>query len=316
MYAIETEKLVRTYNVKGVRVRALDGVTMKVPMGSVVALVGPNGAGKTTLIKILSTLLLPTSGRARVMGHDVVKEEREVRRNIGLVLTGERLFYYRLTGLENLVFFGSLYNIGLREVKERAAELLELVGLSRWANVPYMKYSLGMQRRLALARALIHDPPVLLLDEPTLGLDPVSARELRSLVRMVSRGKGVLFTSHYMGEVEGLADYIYVIKAGRLVAEGTPDSLKSRLGKVVEVDMRLDSVPKDLMRYVVYVRGDRARLRVPEQALGQVNGSATLIGTQEPTLEDVYAYLVGEEVMEIDFRSRRGGWGRWGRGLT
>ncbi len=314
MYAVETIDLVRTYRVKNAEVWALNGVTLRVPTGSVVALVGPNGAGKTTLIKILSTLLLPTSGRALVMGYDVVREEGEVRRNIGLVLTGERLFYYRLTGLENLIFFGSLYNIGLREVKERAQQLLELVGLGRWANVPYMKYSLGMQRRLALARALIHDPPVLLLDEPTLGLDPVSARELRSLVRMVSRGKGVLFTSHYMGEVEGLADYIYVIRSGGVVAEGTPEFLKGRVGKVVEVDMSVESVPRDLMRYVVYVRGDRARLRLPEATLAQVNGSAVLLGTHEPTLEDVYAYLVGEEVMEIDFRSRRGGWGRWARG--
>mgnify|MGYP001772645585 CR=1 FL=1 len=313
MYAIETIELVRSYRYRGAEVRALNGVNIRVPQGSVVALVGPNGAGKTTLIKILSTLLTPTSGNAFVMGYDVTREEREVRRSIGLVLAGERLFYYRLTGLENLVFFGSLYDIGLREVKERARELLALVGLARWADVQYMKYSLGMQRRLALARALIHDPPVLLLDEPTLGLDPVSARELRSLVRIVSRGKAVLFTSHYMGEVEGLADYIYVIRGGRIVAEGTPDALKGRVGKVVEVDMRADSVPKGLMRYVVFVRGDRARLRLPGDELDRVNGSATVLGSHEPTLEDVYAYLVGEETMEIDFRSR-GGWGRgWAR---
>ncbi|MGC9071496.1 MAG: ABC transporter ATP-binding protein [Acidilobus sp.] len=313
MEAVETADLTRIFRVKDLVVKALNGVNLRVRRGAAVALVGPNGAGKTTLIKILATLLMPTSGKAYVMGYDVTREEKGVRRNLGLVLTGERLFYYRLTGYENLVFFGSLYDMGLSEVKAKARELLQLVGLSRWANVQYMKYSLGMQRRLALARALIHDPPVLLLDEPTLGLDPVSAREFRSLVRVVSRGKAVLFTSHYMGEVEGLADYIYVIKGGRIVAEGTSDLLKRKVGRVIEVDYRADTVPKELMRYVVFIRGERARLRVPEEAMEFLNGSGTVLGSYEPTLEDVYAFLVGEEIMDIDFRSRSR-WRGWARG--
>jgi ABC-2 type transport system ATP-binding protein len=315
--AIRTEDLVRVFKVKGLEVRALNGVSVRVRKGNVVALVGPNGAGKTTLIKILSTLLTPTSGKAYIMGYDVTSQEREVRRSIGLVLTGERLFYYRLTGYENLVFFGSLYNMSLSEVRRRAREVLNMVGLSRWADVQYMKYSLGMQRRLALARALMHDPPVLLLDELTLGLDPVSARELRSLLRSLSEDKAVLFTSHYMGEVEGLADYIYVIKDGRIIAEGTPEELKRLVGKVVEADVPFDLVPRELMRYVVFVRGGKARVRAPNEVLSPVNGSAEVLGVSEPTLEDVYAHLVGEEAFEIDFRSRGrwrgGGWAaRWG----
>ncbi|MGC9209975.1 MAG: ABC transporter ATP-binding protein [Acidilobus sp.] len=313
MEAVETSELSRIFKVRGVQIRALDRVSIKVSLGSVVALVGPNGAGKTTLLKILATLITPTSGRAFVMGYDVVRDEREVRRSLGIVLTGERLFYYRLTGYENLVFFGSLYDMSLPEVKGRARELLELVGLSRWADVPYMKYSLGMQRRLALARALLHDPPVLLLDEPTLGLDPVSAREFRSLVKVLSKGKAVLFTSHYMGEVEGLADYIYVIKGGRIIAHGTPHVLKSIVKRVFEVDYRVDNLPRDLMRFVAFVRGDMARLRVPEPAMDLLNGSGNVLGSYEPTLEDVYAYLVGEEGMEMDFRARARwrGFGQW-----
>ena len=290
---------------------------MKVPLGSVVALVGPNGSGKTTLIKILSTLLLPTSGSAYVMGHDVVKDVKEVRRSIGLMLTGERLFYYRLTGYENLLFFATLYDMPLAEAKARARELLEAVGLGRWGDVQYMKYSLGMQRRLALARALIHDPPVLLLDEPTLGMDPVSARELRGLIKVMAKDKAVLFTSHYMGEVEGLADYIYVIKYGNIVARGTPQELKSMVGSVLEVRARFDGVPRDLRRFVVFVRDSVAWLRVPKSMEGALGDGAEVVGEDQATLEDVYAYLVGETQLEIDYRSRRGGWGGrsvWGGG--
>ena len=295
-------------------VRALDKVSVKVPLGSVVALVGPNGAGKTTLIKILSTLLLPTSGSAYVMGHDVVKDVKEVRRSIGLMLTGERLFYYRLTGYENLLFFATLYDMPLAEAKARARELLEAVGLGRWGDVQYMKYSLGMQRRLALARALIHDPPVLLLDEPTLGMDPVSARELRGLIKVMARDKAVLFTSHYMGEVEGLADYIYVIKYGRIVAQGTPQELKSMVGSVLEVKARFDEIPRDLQRFVVFVRDGAAWLRVPKSMADALGDGAEIVGEDQATLEDVYAYLVGETPLEIDYRSRRGGRGGWGGG--
>ncbi|MFP3287307.1 MAG: ABC transporter ATP-binding protein [Acidilobus sp.] len=307
--------MTRTFRVKSVEVKALDGVSVRVPKSSVVALVGPNGSGKTTLIKILSTLLLPTSGKAYVMGHDVIKEVKEVRGSLGLVLTGERLFYYRLTGYENLLFFASLYNMSLGEARQRAREVLELVGLSRWADVQYMKYSLGMQRRLALARALIHDPPVVLLDEPTLGLDPVSARELRGLVKLLSREKAVLMTSHYMGEVEGLADYIYVIKYGKIIAQGTPAELKAAVGKVAEVSLPYDAVPKDLRRFMVFVRGNRAVLRVPSNIVDKLDGRAEYYRNDDPTLEDVYAALVGEEMMEIDYRVRARG-GRGWRGGT
>ncbi|TRM80827.1 ABC transporter ATP-binding protein, partial [Sulfolobus sp. F3] len=230
---IEVVNISKIFKIRRKVIKALDDVTFKIEKKSIGALVGPNGAGKTTLIKILSTLLIPTTGDAIVNGYSVTREEKKVRESIGLVTVSERLFYYRLTALENLIFFASLQNLSLSDAKKRANELLELVGLSEWANIPYMKFSTGMQRKLALARALITDPPILLLDEPTLGLDPLSARMFRDLVRRISREKTVLLTSHYMKDIEELAEKIILLKKGKVLVEGTRETLKNYLGKVV-----------------------------------------------------------------------------------
>src|SRR5439155_16528577 len=211
-----------------------------VGQGELFGLLGPNGAGKTTTIKMLITLLLPTAGSAQVLGYDVVRDAREVRRRIGYVFGGERGLYDRLSGFDNLRYFAELYAVPPREQRRRIGELLELVGLAGRENERVEGYSRGMRQRLHIARGLLHDPPVMFLDEPTLGVDPVGARELRTTIaQLVEAGKTVLLTTHYMFEADQLCDRIAVIAKGKIVADGTPAELKSHVvdRTVVEVEV-------------------------------------------------------------------------------
>src|SRR5437764_6764944 len=213
MAVIEAVDLQRTYKTstgtfrrRSVEVEAVRGVTFAVEHGELFGLLGPNGAGKTTTIKMLITLLLPTAGSARVLGYDVVKDAREVRRRIGYVFGGERGLYDRLSGFDNLRYFAELYAVPPREQRRRIGELLELVGLAGREHERVEGYSRGMRQRLHIARGLVHDPPVMFLDEPTLGLDPVGARELRTLVATLvgEQRKTVLLTTHSMFEADQL----------------------------------------------------------------------------------------------------------------
>jgi ABC-2 type transport system ATP-binding protein len=306
--AISVQKVSKTFKYKGREIRAIQEVSFDQPKGSVWALVGHNGAGKTTLIKILSTLIIPSSGEAYVNGYSVTKEEKKVRASIGLVTVSERLFYYRLTGLDNLIFFASLQGLSLSEARRRGREIMELLGLGNWVDVPYMKYSTGMQRRLALARALLTDPPVMFMDEPTLGLDPLSARVFRELIRQISRTKTILMTSHYLKEVEELASNIVVMKRGKVAAIGTPQELKRIVGKVVEVKVR--EIPPGMGKFVVSSDGRSVTLRLPAS---YVDGLRVEEEREvEPTLDDLYIYLIGEqEEGERVERVRRGGGWTW-----
>ena len=205
------------------------GVDFAVERGELFGLLGPNGAGKTTTIKMLITLLIPTSGTARVLGRDVVEESREVRRRVGYVFGGDRGLYERLSGLDNLRYFAELYGVPARDQRARIGELLELVGLTGREKERVEGYSRGMRQRLHVARGLLHKPEVLFLDEPSIGIDPVGARELRGTVAdLRRRGTTVLLTTHYMFEADELCDRIAVIAGGRIVAEGTPADLKSQ----------------------------------------------------------------------------------------
>jgi ABC-2 type transport system ATP-binding protein len=307
---IETREIVRHYKVKGKVVKALNGVSLKVDKGEIASLVGPNGAGKSTIVKILATLVAPTSGEAYVNGYSVKRQEREVRGSVGLVTVSDRLFYYRLTGKENLLFFASLYGLTLSEAKRRCDELLGAVGLSQWGDTLYMKYSTGMQRKLALARALIHDPPVLLLDEPTLGVDVVSSRSFRELIREVSKEKTVLFTSHYMREVEELSHKVYVIRDGHLIAQGAPSELVSSVEKFVRVKLPAEVPLGELRRYVVASTDSLLELKGPESELGGIMESALYAESVRPTLEDVYVSLVGVTDDYAKEGRFRGGGGR------
>src|ERR671937_1032054 len=234
MAAIEAEKLRRSYRTttgtfrrRAVEIEAIRGIDFEVAEGELFGLLGPNGAGKTTTIKLLITLLIPTSGEARVLGFDVVKDAREVRKRVGYVFGGERGAYDRLSGLDNLRYFAELYGVPPKVQRRRIPELLELVGLRGRERERVEGYSRGMKQRLHIARGLLHDPPVIVLDEPTIGLDPVGARELRSTIAELARaGKTVLLTTHYMFEADALCDRIAVIAKGLIVAEGTPGDLK------------------------------------------------------------------------------------------
>src|SRR4051795_10495890 len=247
MPVIEAIDLRRTYRTttgvvrrKPLEVEAVRGVSFAVEQGELFGLLGPNGAGKTTTIKMLITLLLPTSGQARVLGHDVVEDPRAVRRRIGYVFGGDRGLYERLSALDNLRYFAELYGVSGRRQRERIGEVLELVGLTGREKERVEGYSRGMRQRLHIARGILHDPEVVFLDEPTIGVDPVGARALRAMIAgLVDAGKTVLLTTHYMFEADALCDRIAVIAKGQIVGEGTPEELKGNVqgGRVTEIEV-------------------------------------------------------------------------------
>ncbi|NUR92995.1 MAG: ABC transporter ATP-binding protein [Nonomuraea sp.] len=314
MTAIQIDGLSRDYRGRGgAVVHALRGIDLDVPAGQVFGLLGPNGAGKTTLARILATLLTPTSGTARVLGHDVDRDTVAVRRLVGCVFGGDSGLYERLSGRDNLRYFAELY--GVRARHARIDELLDLVGLTAKAGARVETYSRGMRQRLHLARGLIHDPAVLLLDEPTIGIDPVGARQLRSLVNdLRARGKTILLTTHYMYEADELCDDIAVIVHGRIAARGTAASLKSLVEDTRVIELELRGAGPDVLDDLRRVPGVRS-LTVEEQGQAQqvrvqADGDEELTGallkalrdtplgrvvTREPTLEDAYVRLVEEQ---------------------
>jgi ABC-2 type transport system ATP-binding protein len=210
-------------------VTAVDGLSLEVKEGELLGLLGPNGAGKTTLMKMLCTLVLPTSGTATVNGHDVVRDEQAVKELVGLISAEERSFYWRLTARQNLEFYASLYKLPRRKVRERTEELLTLVGLSDDADVRFHGYSSGMRQRLAIARGLLSEPRVLFIDEPTRSLDPVSARDVRAFLRekVVSNGKTAVLATHNMKEAEQLCDRLVIMNHGRVVAVGSIQEIRA-----------------------------------------------------------------------------------------
>jgi len=222
------------------RFRAVDGIDLRVERGEIFGVLGPNGAGKTTTMKMLATLLEPTAGSARILGLDVVHQAREVRRRMGAVLSDGRSLYWKLTARENLEYFAALYHVPAAEGRARIASVLAAVKLDDRADDYVERYSTGMRQRLVLARALLPDPELLLLDEPTVGLDPQSARDLRDRVRdLQAQGRTVLLTTHYMEEADQLCDRIAIVDHGRVVALDTPAGLKRTIGATDVVHLEI-----------------------------------------------------------------------------
>lgn len=229
---IEVNNLKRQYDStlsmrKKKTIEALKGISFSVQEGEIFGLLGPNGAGKTTTIKILTTLLAPSAGEAKIMGRNCFGEEKYIRDKINFIFGGERGLYWRLSAYENLHYFGDIYKIPEKMLKKRIPELLKLVGLDGRDKEKVEGYSKGMKQRLQIARGLINDPKILFLDEPTIGLDPVGAKELREIVKSLKcQGKTILLTTHYMYEADELCDRIAVINDGQIVDMGTAKELK------------------------------------------------------------------------------------------
>ncbi len=325
--AIEADNLVKSYitRLKSGFLRrkkrvleALKGVSFTVNYGEIFGLLGPNGAGKTTTIKILATLLLPDGGRARVAGYDVVNEAEKVRDSIGVTLTVEKGFFWKLTGRENLKYFGMLRGLSGSRLDERVDYLLEMLELKRLGASDrfYEEYSLGMKARLCLARALLTDPPILMLDEPTLGLDPPSAREIRNLLTsLADEGKAVLVTTHNMFEAELICDRIAIIDDGRIIATGRVEDLKRRVsnriavkifvsnpnfgdlarleGIVGKVGFGVDDTGRAYIRFTCEPGSEDRVIADIIKFLGETNIRVFRVDVEEPTLEDVFISLTG-----------------------
>jgi ABC-2 type transport system ATP-binding protein len=226
-------------------VTAVDHLNLGVEKGELFGLLGPNGAGKTTLVKILCTLLPPDGGNASVNGFDVVREQMKVKRSIGTLFSvGERGFFWRLDAYRNLEFFSAVYNVPRNRRRERVTEVLDLVGLTDNAFESFQRLSGGMKRKLALARALLPDPPILLLDEPTTALDVISSRNIREFIRNLSgkMGKTVLYTTHYIEEASQICDRIAIMDKGKIVALDTPETLRDMVKKGESVEMAVETI--------------------------------------------------------------------------
>lgn len=320
MNAIEVHNLRRVYRARiGVikrsikEVVAVEDISFEIKTGELFGLLGPNGAGKTTTVKMLATLLIPTNGSASVLGYDVVKDAGEVRKHIGFIFGGERGLYWRLSGIDNLRYFASLYGVEPDVSKKRIPFLLEMVGLKDRGNERVEGYSRGMKQRLHVARTLLHDPEILFLDEPTIGLDPVGARDFRLVIRnLQSENKTILLTTHYMFEADSLCQRVAVIDKGVIIALDSPSELKKHVADLSVIEIETFGTSKELIervralpfvdalqvqereqRQMLLVQTARGAEAVPD-VMESLNG--TRVGrviVREPTLEDAYVRLVG-----------------------
>ena len=301
---------------------AVNGVDLQIQRGEIFGLLGPNGAGKSTTIRMLCTLLEPTSGTARVNGFDVVAQANEVRRSLGTLLAGERSIYWKLSGRENLEYFAALYHIPQAIAKKRVEELIERMELKERANELVEKYSTGMRQRVAIAKALLARPPILLLDEPTLGLDPQAARNLRELIAQLKQeGHTILLTTHYMEEADQLSDRIGIIDTGKVIALDTPEGLKRRIDQkeiirlevtgwqeyIAEKLRTLSEVSNLVARkqgeadlWEVNLQSNNSRAVLPKlvEHIGQNGTRLVNMNIVKPSLEDVFIHLTGKALRD------------------
>jgi ABC-2 type transport system ATP-binding protein len=316
VHAIVTERLSREYRLdrgKGV-VAALNKVSLQIEDGEIRGLLGPNGAGKTTLTKILSTVLLPSSGSATILGYNIFADLYQIRKSIGFVLGGDLGFYPHLTGRQNLKYWSALYEVPIAKARHRIPSILDRVGLSGHADSNVQTYSRGMKQRLHLAKSLINDARILFLDEPTMGMDPVAARDFRRLLlELRSEGKTILLTTHDMGEAESICDQVALIDHGCLLALETP----ARLARLVSCYHRIDfdSNNPELADKIRFLQGVTAvtlltpehRFRVELEDESATNAvltalvaaGVTWLQSSRPSLEEVYIHVIGNRGMQI-----------------
>ena len=328
-FAIQTEKLGRIYKIRGGKksepkqLVALDNVDLQIQRGELFGLLGPNGAGKTTLIKILTTLLAPTSGRAVVAGFDVAQEPQKVRPCINMVSGGEASGYGLLTVRENLWMFSQFYGIPSKVANQRIQQLLEIVGLQDRANAKSSDLSTGLRQKMNIVRGFMTDPDVLFLDEPTLGLDVGASREVRRFVRSWvddNPERTLLLTTHYMVEADELCDRVAIINQGRVLACDTPANLKHQLQKEaifrlqvsplnglgIDAFQRLPGVnqvthsPQDGSALLQFILAEEQVLASVVSTLAAHNIRILNLQKCEPTLEDVFVKLVGQSMEEVE----------------
>jgi ABC-2 type transport system ATP-binding protein len=324
MRAIEVDALVRTFGDRRKRSRrspeapgravvALDELSLDVEVGEVRGLLGPNGAGKTTLVKILSTVLLPTSGRVEVLGEDVVTATESVRRRIGVVFGGDRGLYGRLSARRNLEYWATLYRLDRRAARDRVAELIDRFGLTEHADTPVDKLSRGTKQRVHLARGLLSRPELLFLDEPSTGMDPVATREFHRLFHQLRDGSTtILLTTHDMTEAEQLCDRVTLIDHGRALGTESPQEVGSWITAYERVEARIADA--GLLAAVEELPGvvgihplDEDWVRIDTEGSAAVSAVLRLVVEQgvtglrvaKPSLQEVYLELIGERGMTV-----------------
>jgi len=302
---------------------AVDGISFSVSKGEIFGLLGPNGAGKTTTIKMLCTLITPSSGDGFVNEYSITKDQQKVRENLGVMLTGERTLYWKLTGLENLEYFAALYHMEQSYASKRIKELLDLVGLTEREGTLVENYSTGMRIRLSFAKALLNEAPVLLFDEPTASLDPQSSRLIRDIIRgLKEKGHAIILTTHNMEEADLLSDRVAIIDHGKIVLLGPPEELKEKVKRndIIEIEARNISgrAAEDLETFseiskvavtsadpsdekgLLRIHADKGKEVLPKilEFLVRKQTTITKVTFIEPTLEDVFIAETGRSLRD------------------
>ncbi len=302
---------------KKAEIKALDGLSLRIKEGEIVGLLGPNGAGKTTLIKILSTLLIQDSGTAKVNSYDTLKEPIRVRESIGVMLTGERSLYWKLTGRENLLYFSKLYHVPKDLARQRIDDLLALIGLEEKADELVENYSSGQRVRLSFAKALVNDSPIIFFDEPTMSLDPQFSRRIRSTIRWLNKEKGktILLATQNMFEADELCHIVSIINQGKIVVTGSPSELKAKLLEKRSIKVTARNLPlKEIyhanlsndVKWTVeevddgqsvmlqaIVEDDEGALSELLDVIARYSGKVVNVIVSEPSLEDVFLEFTG-----------------------
>jgi ABC-2 type transport system ATP-binding protein len=316
--AIETINLTKTFRTrilnnetkffkhKTVTINAIENLNIEIKKGELFGLLGPNGAGKTTLVKMLCTLLPPDKGTALINGFDIIKEQMKVKRSLGTLFSvGERGFFWRLSGYRNLEFFAAIYNVPRQKRHERIMEVLDLVGLKDSTFNLYQKYSGGMKRKLSLARTLLPNPPILLLDEPTTGLDAISARSIREFVKnRVSKesGKTVLYTTHYIEEAAQICDRIGILTRGKLIARDTPDALRDKIKKEERIYLIVEEITQQQIEEMRSLQGVIRLTEETEEDLMPNQKGLCLELKSIDQLPSIFDFMFEQKIKLVNFK--------------